>query len=382
MAHLLLLFSLAWVSSLVVPSSSVLCPFLCTCNGDNVVCAGITSLSGLLFPESTRKIHIIGASLHLIGPSVFGNQTEHVTFQACKIGDIQPLAFSNLHNLKTLTFQASRIDRILPCGIHSISNAESISFASSEVKEIKAGGLSDITGVTNLTISSSYITTVESFGFHIVQAEVISIEDSSVDLIKTAAFSDVYDVKSLVLSGISLISIEAGAFYRIRDLKSVQISGFFRGLRHNSLMELREATPGDHEGFRFHTSRVACNCASAPLLDYVQQNPTAADRSVICSVIDRPLRAVKPEKLCPGYSRETYCTNVTLTPPTCSLAVTNTSSPIINTSYTERICPTKSKRVVQETSSEQKNKGVNRGAETFTANGLLLAFLAFSARTI
>ncbi|RUS88809.1 hypothetical protein EGW08_003439 [Elysia chlorotica] len=373
-----LLLSVGWISSLFAPSASASCPFMCTCSGDTAQCGGISSLTGLVLPESIRRVIISGGALPLIKPGAFGNKTEHVQFNGCKIGDIQPHAFSNLQNLKTLEFHGSSIDRILPCGIHAISNAESIGFFGSGIREIQAGGISDIASLGNLTVSSSIITTVGSFGFDFVQTEILAITYCSVDFIKTAAFSNIYDVKSFILSGISSKSIEAGAFYRVKNFESVVINGNFRGLQHNTLMELREATPGNHNGFQFENSIIACDCHSAPLLDYVQNNPTSIDGQVLCSITSRPIQNVKIQEICPGYRRETYCTQVTLTPPTCSSVVGNTSS---LAAYEETICPTKPRRVDLGANGRQEQSDPNRGSGPLMARGVLIALLTVCANT-
>ena len=315
-----------------------------------------------MLPPSAVQVKIVGGSLPVVSQNVFGNKTEHIKFDSCVIGDIQPLAFSDLPNMKTLAFASSEINRISPCGISSITDAESITFSNSRIQNIKPGAFHDIKGLTNITFSSSIIDNLESFGFHNVQAELISFNDAQISKIQSAAFSELHDVGSFVLSRISLILVEAGAFYSIRDIHSVQISGNFRGLHHKTLMELREATPGDHKDFSFENALVACDCRSAPLLEYIQKDPAACDESVRCAISLKSMRSVKPEEACPDYHMETFCVNVTLTPPSCPPPATQ----IASTAYQEVICPTK---LADSRSS---------GTKTLT-NLILCCFLTFGA---
>ncbi|GFS07540.1 SLIT homolog 1 protein [Elysia marginata] len=333
--HLLILLytgCVIFITTKAVPA----CPWSCSCTGDLVECGGITSWTGMQFPPTTRSVRINGGILPYIGPNTSWNQTRHIKFVGCKIGVIKPLTFSNIPELKTLEFRASIVKRILPCGLSAINSASSISFEASMIDEIQAGGISNIAGLRNLTFFASSISTIASFGFQNVQADKVSFNDVQIDLVQPAAFTDLHDLDSFTWSQVFAKSTEAGAFYRVTDIKSVEISGFYPALKHHTLMELREATPANHQSFQFHSSRVSCDCRSAPLLAYVQQNPEAAQASVVCSMSNRRLRDVGPEEACPGHGTDSYCAEISLSSPAC-LAPASTDSFLVT------VCPTEAR---------------------------------------
>ncbi|GFO14547.1 leucine-rich repeat and immunoglobulin domain-containing nogo receptor-interacting protein [Plakobranchus ocellatus] len=321
----------------IVHQVNARCGSLCQCNGREAVCGGINSLTDLKLSDSVVEVHIKGGAFPVVGPNSFGDQVEIIKFIGCKIGEIQSEAFSNLHNLQKLLFKASVISRIMPCGFSSLDNVLDIAFSTVSINDVKKGAFNNITGLESLNISQSEIINLQSLAFHNIEAKSISFSDTSLENIETAAFSKLYNVESFALHYVDVQSMASGAFHNISNFTKVQIkmSGFQK-LHHKTLMELREATPRNHEGFHFEDSIIACECSSAPLLEYIQRNPTSVSESVKCSLPSKSIAEVTPENVCRGYQRQKYCHKINLSPPTCLTAVI--SSQILQV---ETICPTR-----------------------------------------
>lgn len=199
--------------------------------------------------------------------------------------EIASYAFVNLPFLESIEFTSVIIQVIKPCSLCKIKGPAVIEFKESQIDRLESGAISHMAGLQKINISYTIIENMDAHAFFNIHVREFEMFDVEITNMKTSSFSSIFNVEIFKFDMVYIHSVQAGAFKSINNIKKVIIDrSTFGNMSCNAIMELREATPGNHETFVFTSSKfLKCSCLSLPMLEYARSNGYIMPDSISCA---------------------------------------------------------------------------------------------------